>query len=180
MASSSKSLEEMLASEVDESAISALVGSLGTELERPMTQDCNHSTLNSVNHSTKQQLLQNDSIITNTNTNQTINSVNNSIITAINSTNSDSNNKRIIINNNTNTNNNNNNNLINSNSNININNSQNSSNNNNNNNKLMPQTMSSTTSGPLPGALPASGYISQVTNPSVIINNLFNFYLNSF
>ena len=180
MASNQKSLEEMLSSEVDESAITALV----SQLERPMSQETSGGQ--SVNRlQSKAVLIDGLSVsgnahnnpITNTNTTPTIsaNSVqtvhNNSnclqtIINtnAINTTNTsvDNNNKmKIIVNNNNNTNNNN---LVNINVNTNNNNLINS--NNNNNNKLLSQTLSTTSAaslpGSLPGALPASGYLTQV------------------
>ena len=168
MASNQKSLEEMLSSEVDESAITALV----SQLERPMSQENSGGhpvnrlqskavLIDGLNASANAHNTNTTSAITANSVHNNSNSSNLQTILNTNVINASVDNKLKIIVNNNNINNNNNNNSNNNLINVNTN-----SNNNNNlinsSNKLLSQTLSTTSSPSLPGALPASGYLSQV------------------
>ena len=155
MASNQKSLEEMLRAEVDESKITALV----SQLDQPMAQDTGQTRM------VMKTALVEQLNATNANTNNA-NIVHNSSLSSL-----EHNNKlKLIVNSQTANNsittaNNNNNGLFNNNGLVTSNaiSAGNST-------KLLSQSLSTTSAASLPGALPASGYLTQVTTSTVTLD----------
>lgn len=187
MASTTKSLEEMLTSDVDQSAFNALVGTLETQLDPQITNQLNPTTNNSsqmtnrLNKTVTELNCANSTLLNNCSpANQSPSTNNNGDSSSNNLTNNLVNSNSTVLPPQTN---------VNSNSNSSdaiskriINNAINSSDINNSSNAApsVTTTTSSTTSNTnilssnLPGALPASGYINQVTNsPSTVCSFVY-------
>lgn len=194
MASTTKSLEEMLTSDVDQSAFNALVGTLETQLDPQITNQLNPTTNNSsqmtnrLNKTVTELNCANSTLLNNCSpANQSPSTNNNGDSESNNLTNNLVHSNSTVLPPQTNVNlqtvnNNNNSNSSDAISKRIINNAINSSDINNSSNAAssVTTTTSSTTSNTnilssnLPGALPASGYINQVTNsPSTVCSFVY-------